>query len=224
MPVNHVVVKNFAGPHLDLELALAVEAIRAEIPRFCAAWGLPVAGVAYHGADRDLAETAAERAVICVVSSSGDTSAFARHSQLGLAVFAYVDETVCRSAGEPMSRPLSHEFWEMLADPGLDRWIRLPDGREIAVEVSDMVNRVGFDVEAEILGNAGVVTLSDWVTPAWFSPGAPGPYDRAGVLSAPLEVAAGGYITKRAGGATVVEEARVTSFGRTFRRLARSAA
>jgi hypothetical protein len=64
--------------------------------------------------------------------------------------------------------------------------------------------------------------VADYVLPTWYAPGALGPFDRDGAVAAPLEIAPGGYQITRSGSArTAKGAARVTSFGRTFRRLAR---
>jgi hypothetical protein len=218
--VNHVAIVNLAGPQLDTELALAVDAIRTEVPTFCQHWGLPPIGVAFYGANRR--QDLSEQAVICVVSRTEDPSAFARHSQLGKAIYGYVDAGLCAAEAEPLSRPLSHEFWEMGADPGLDQMEPQPDGTSILREVSDPVNRVGLTVEAEFFGRHGHVALSNYVLPSWFVPGSAGPWDRCGILEGPLTCWGRGHYQVVRAGVIVASgpSPRITSFGRTFRRLA----
>jgi hypothetical protein len=217
--VNAVAVRNFAGPQLDTELALAVAAIRSEMPTFCRHWNLPLVGVSYYGASHQ--GDMAEQAVVSVVASTGDPEAFARHTQLGRAVYGYVDADLCASGAEPLPRALSHEIWELSADPGLDRSEPLPDGTSVLREVSDPPNRISLPVEAEFFGRSGVVPLSDYVLPAWYVPGSKGPWDRAGALNGPLEDGPSGYHQVLRGRVVVASGAsvRISSFGRTVRRL-----
>jgi hypothetical protein len=221
-PVHHIAVRNYAGPHLDTELALTVEAIRSELPTFCRHWSLPIPGIAYYGDDRSLAASPGERALLCVVSSTGDPSAFARHSQLGSTIYSYVDEQTCKAGGEPIPRAASHEIWELCVDPDLTRTFPQPDGTEVLAECSDPPNRISLPTEASFYGRSGVVPLSNYVLPAWYVPGSEGPWDRCGVLTGPLQDGPWGYHQVQRGGVVIASGAamRLTSFGRSYRRMA----
>lgn len=220
MIVNAIAIRNFVGPHLDTELALAVQAIRAELPTFCRHWGVPIPGVSYYGASHQ--GSFAEQAVVSVVASDGDDTAFARHAQLGRAVFGYVDADHCARGGEPIPRALSHEVWEMTADPGLDVTEPLPDGTSILREVADPTNRMTLPVEAEFFGRTGVVPLSNYVLRDWYIPGSKGPWDRTGSLPGPLvDGPHGNHLVLRGRVAVAVgQSVSISSFGRTVRRLA----
>lgn len=89
----------------------------------------------------------------------------------------------------------SHELLEMLADPYIDNLSGLyPMGTNqdalVAHEVCD-------PVEADNLGYTinGSIRVSDFVTPAWFHPGMPGPFSFQGHVTASLQLAHGGYIS-----------------------------
>lgn len=87
----------------------------------------------------------------------------------------------------------SHELLEMLADPYIDtiKGVVMFNGqpRIYACEVCD-------PVEADALGYLiNGVRVSDFVTPAWFHPGEPGPYSFRQNVTAPLQLARGGYIS-----------------------------
>lgn len=73
---------------------------------------------------------------------------------------------------------ISHELIEMLVDPYADRYV---NGR--LVEVCDPVNGSTYLVNW--------LPLADFVTPAWFTSGAPGPFDHMGTLRMPLTLAPG---------------------------------
>ncbi len=83
---------------------------------------------------------------------------------------------------------LSHELLELLADPEIN--LSAMSGNNIwAYEICD-------PCEADALGYAVIgVMVSDFVTPAWFSPTTKvkGPFDFQKKISQPLQVVAGGY-------------------------------
>ena len=96
-------------------------------------------------------------------------------------------------AGTSWTVTASHELLEMLVDP----WINLTaesDGQDgsitlYAYECSDAV-------EADALGyKIGDVLVSDFVLPAWFQPLVPGPYSFRKSVTAPFQLAPGGYIS-----------------------------
>lgn len=102
-------------------------------------------------------------------------------------VFAATD----KQYGLSWTVTLSHELLEMLVDPDVNL-CALDEARSrlYAYEVCDPVedDSLGYDING--------VQVSDFVAPQWFEPGATvGPYDFKRVLSSPLELAAGGYIS-----------------------------
>lgn len=216
--ISNVAIVNDAG--LD-DMDLFVEALRAEAPRFASDWSVPIPGVALYDS---VTAKPTESAAIFIVDSTGDESAFARHSALGVSYWAYVDVSVCKKFGEPVTRAASHEFWEMLVDPPLDRWIPLPDGTSVAAEIVDPINRLGYKVTAEFFGRRGDVELSGWVKPNWYNPGSAGPWDSLGATVGPLQDAIGGYHQVRDGQVlSVSASARLKTFGRSWRRMALAA-
>jgi hypothetical protein len=59
-------------------------------------------------------------------------------------------------------------------------------GRRLyALEVADPVEAGTYRI--------GDITVSNFVLPSWFDPGAPGPYDQLGALRAPFALDDGGY-------------------------------
>ncbi len=89
--------------------------------------------------------------------------------------------------GVSVSVTMSHETLEMLADPWLTTAYQDPHGLFWAGEVCDAVeaDQLGYDI--------GGVLVSDFITPAWF--GIPGDpiSDFKGRLTAPFQIAPGGY-------------------------------
>lgn len=99
-------------------------------------------------------------------------------------VFAKDDEKY----GYSWSITASHELCEMLADPEISTCVQIDGKRMFAYESADACedDSLGYEI--------GGVLVSDFVTPAWFYPMLPPPYDHKGHISAPLEILAGGYI------------------------------
>lgn len=102
---------------------------------------------------------------------------------------------------------LSHECIETLADAACDRWAQQAGGTLVAVELCDPVE--GSSYTLSITGSPGdevTGTVSDFVLPAWFDPdAASGPADYMGLVTAPFEVQATGYVISMTGG-TVSEQ------------------
>lgn len=219
-PVNHVAVVNRSrGLVPDGVLAAIVEAYRAELAAFCTAWSVPIPGLALYSSLH--VQIPEEEACIFVVDSGGDPGAFGAHTQLGKYVWGYVDAGLALATGEPVSRVVGHELFELIVDPGLDRWADAGGGERVAVEVCDATQRQSRREMASFFGHSSIVELANYCLPSFFRTGAGGPYDWLNLLDAPFAVAPGGYLVRRAAGAAFVNGAgRVTSYGRTFRRLA----
>jgi len=82
-----------------------------------------------------------------------------------------------------VSKMISHEIFELLANPMQDRFLK-----EYELEVCDPVDKNSFDVDG--------IQISDWILPAWFSYGEL-PYNHMNTLTRARRVALGGYINKR---------------------------
>lgn len=92
---------------------------------------------------------------------------------------------------------LSHEVLETFADPHCNLWAASPDAL-YAFEICDPVES---DVHPINMGGQ-MVTVSNFVTPAWFDSNAArgANFDWLGQLSAPFEIGPGGYVVKMEGG------------------------
>ena len=89
----------------------------------------------------------------------------------------------------------SHELWEMLVNPYLDRVAivqpKLPT-RIYALEAADPVEGSRFAyVRPSASGKP--VRISDFVTPAWFRTGSAGPWDFTRATKQPLQLLEDGY-------------------------------
>jgi hypothetical protein len=88
----------------------------------------------------------------------------------------------------------THELAEMMADPYISTGIQVTNTKFYAQEIGDPVeaDELGYTIRANNID----VLVSDFVTPAWFIPGHPGPvYDKAKHCTAPLQLLPGGYMS-----------------------------
>lgn len=105
---------------------------------------------------------------------------------------------------------VSHEATEAFIDPTCRTWTRRDDGSLVAREACDPVNEQAYAVA---VGDV-LVSVSDFVTPAWFDPTSDGPHDWMRTLSGSFSLGTGGYcVTLGAGppaeeGSTRLEGAR----------------
>lgn len=83
-----------------------------------------------------------------------------------------------------LSVTLSHEALEMIGDPYVDWWARMPNGQLECLEVCDRVQADAYDIDG--------VWVSDFLGPRAFRNGL-GPYDFMRVLKSPWEIRRGGY-------------------------------
>lgn len=218
-PVQHVALVNRSRGLLpDPTLAAIVEAYREALPAFCSAWSLSLPGLAVYPSDhRQVPE---EEACIFIVDSAGDPGSFGAHTMFGKSVWGYADAGLAMAREEPISRVIGHELFELIADPGLDRWADIGGGERAAIEVCDATQRQGHQRMSSFFGHTAIVEVANYCLPSFFSPGAPPPYDWMGAITAPLSIAPGGYLIRRQAGVVLADgEGRVTSYGRTMRRL-----
>jgi hypothetical protein len=97
-------------------------------------------------------------------------------------------------AGLSWTVTASHEWVEMLVDANALLGADLGNGTWVAFEVAD-------PVEADVYGyTIDGVKVSDFVTPAWFVPDAPGPYDWTKHCKRPLTLLPGGYVAVQRNG------------------------
>lgn len=167
-----------------------VEACRLQLLEFCAAWSLDPWAVAPY-------ESAA-------TLPASDVFIFEYVDELdvdGALAFHGID-ALGRPYGRmlPPSDPLdatdlSHEILETRGDETCDKWARMPDGTDVAVEVCDPCqgDSTDYTVAAEVLGETRQIRVSDFVLPPFFDPAGVAPFDRQEAIKAPFGMATGGY-------------------------------
>jgi hypothetical protein len=87
-----------------------------------------------------------------------------------------------------VSSVLSHEVLEMFIDPNCNLWANDGKGSAYSFEVCDPVEAPTYEVSG--------VSVSNFVTPAWFDPqaAATAEFDKLGKLTAPFTMLKGGYV------------------------------
>jgi len=100
-----------------------------------------------------------------------------------------------------LSELATHELGETEADPGTNRWADRDDGSEEALELCDRA-------EGDVWTTPNGVDVSNWLLPAAFIPGAPGPYDFKGTLKGQYDKTPDGYALLRQDGAELANQAR----------------
>jgi hypothetical protein len=127
-----------------------------------------------------------------------------------------------------VSSILSHEILEMFVDPNCNLWASNGNRRVYSVEVCDPVEAPTYEVNG--------VSVSNFITPAWFDPLAADnekkAFDKLGLLKKPFTLLKGGYLVYSSSGKEQQEEgaemptwrlnakSKNTHFARTNRRKA----
>lgn len=153
---------------------------------------------------------------IALLDDSDQAGALGWHTeQAGGAMFGRVfARPVLTNGGDLLTLPLSvasvlsHEVLELFVDPHVNLWADDNAGTAYALEVCDPVESDSYTM----LVDTTRVTVSNFVTPAWFDRLA-GPHARLdwmGKVKAPFTMSAGGYVV-------VESEGHVTQrFGETY--------
>jgi hypothetical protein len=188
-----VAILNRSSVLTDSDVARIVAALQKQVTNhFAPAWGIGARLKFVPKADLEGWKGAWN---LVVLDTSDEATALGYHdfTPEGLPVgkaFAKTDQLY----GALPSVTLSHELLEMLGDPEINLCAEARDGTVYAYENCDAVeaDQLGYQVDG--------VTVSDFVTPEWFSDSLAGHevrFDFRGHVSGPFELAAGGYISIR---------------------------
>jgi len=109
---------------------------------------------------------------------------------------SYVFAKTDRDYGYSWTVTFTHELAEMMADPYISTAIQVSNTKFFAQEIGDPVEADEFGYKIHAKETNTDVLVSDFVTPAWFIPGHPGPvYDKAKHCTRPLQLLRGGYMS-----------------------------
>ena len=112
-----------------------------------------------------------------------------------VAYFAREDNDSILSGPQALSVDVSHELLETIGDPGANRWADYGDlSMSKALELCDPVQNVCYPVSVA----AGTVSVSDFLLPSAFDPGAAGPWDFKGVAPSQDDYSNGYMIVRQA--------------------------
>lgn len=183
-------IQNLSTVFTDAQAQALLKAWQADLPAFCDAWGIAVPQLALVPKNAPPPPGAWVMALMDNADQAGALGYHdltADHLPLGK---AFLKTTV--QAGDQPTVTADHEMKEMLVDPNCDRTTIFGTSKKkgfaYAYEVCDACEDDSFGY------TVGGVLLSDYVLPAWFDVGFPGPYDKGGHIQKPLTLLKGGYI------------------------------
>jgi hypothetical protein len=186
-----IIVNNHSTLVNDNAVAKVVEHLQTQLQRdFNPAWGI-TADVWFWDNSKPIP---ADYWQLAVFDTSDVANALGYHDLTATGMplgKVFIKTTV--DNGLAWSVTLSHELLEMLIDPyvNLTAFIQTANTKGVFVAYE-----VGDPVEDDTLGYAiNSVLVSDFVLPSYFVPGATGPYDFCGHITAPLQLIPGGYLS-----------------------------
>lgn len=179
----------------DLELATCIAALQDQVETdFFPLWGIECKLSGFMKPDGALlAAPPPDYWQLIVLDDSDQAEALGYHELTAAGrplgkIFAKSD----LDAGTSWTVTASHELLEMLADPWIDLSAeRDEDDGSVSFYAYECCDAVEDDRLAYKIGD---ILVSDFVTPAWFQPQAPGPYSFKENVQKPFALAPGGYI------------------------------
>lgn len=208
------IVQNATKLVTDAEATKMAEAISAQVTSDLApAWDRRPAQVLFvpRGQPVD------PKAILCALLDSSDSpGALGYHDELpdGREYAKIFCKPVMENGGVALAgregavsiaSVLSHEVCEAFVDPACNAWCDGPlkvakkKYAAVALEVGDPVEAGSYNVTTS---DGTVVSVSDFVHPAWFDPKAPAGsrFNQLNTLTAPLTMTPGGYLIVRKSG------------------------
>lgn len=186
-----IAVVNSSKRLSDADVAFMVAACDAQVSECAAAWNIDPTPVVFYARATDLPKSNCR--IMDIVDDLDEPGALGYHTDdLGVIYGRVLAQSV-----DATSVTLSHECLEELVDPTADKWVKMPDGRDVALEDADPVEGDSYEVEAAVLGETRKVKVSNYVLPRWFGATDSGNFDRLGKLSAPFTMTEGGYMVVR---------------------------
>lgn len=217
---GHIAVVNRSSTIGDGEVLLWLAAAAEAVKPLADAWSLAPPGFALYSQGHE-EEPDPSVAAIYIVNTAGDPDALGYHTAAGRSRFGYVDATLAQAFDIP-SVVFFHEVFELFVDADCNRWMGVPAGGHVPIEVCDPVQRDDYSLAVTSpLAGSGRVRIANWVFPSWFDSGATNArFDYAGTIFRPFSVSSGGYyLVEQDGVVTSRGMVRLKNFGRTFRRL-----
>jgi hypothetical protein len=133
---------------------------------------------------------------IIIADDSDQVGALGYHDySTGGKPISYVFAKTDQQYGYSWTVTFTHELAEMMVDPYIQTAIQVTNTKFYAQEVGDPVeaDNFGYTITTKV---GDKILVSDFVTPAWFIPGHPGPvYDKMKHCTTPLQILQGGYMS-----------------------------
>jgi hypothetical protein len=186
----------------DAEVKAMVQAVAHQL-RYDAAplWGKSPSPVVYASTEADAQPGSWVIAVLDNADQADQSGALGWHTEdQGEAIYGRVFAgPVLDNGGDVLhaqlsvASVLSHEVLETFVDPNVNLWADMGNGRAVALEVGDPVEADSYTIAVR---DHGDVTVSNFVTPAWFDPQARAgaPLDYLNTVSSPFEMTKSGYM------------------------------
>jgi hypothetical protein len=171
-------------------LAFIVDAWDRQAKEFADDWGVPYTPVVLYDTENGLPTDTGEVRLLTIQDVLDAPDALGYHDDVLGVIFARILADNNAEAGP-------HEVCEEEGDPTCDLWMPMGDGREVAKESCDPVEGDSYDQEATVGDETRQVPVSNYVLPSWFDPNGKAPYDKKGLLKAPLTMTPGGYMIVR---------------------------
>jgi hypothetical protein len=144
-------------------------------------------------------------ATIVLRDESDYLGALGYHGVFGDTPYARVFAKDALDSGYAWQAILTHELWEMLADPYANRYMKT--NRWWLVEVADPVEDDAYNYSRPA-ADGSPVPISNFVTPRWYRRFAKPPYDFGGFVHFPQQILPGGYAAYYKGGKIVIVESK----------------
>lgn len=185
----------------DDDVAKMTDAVNTQVrEHFAPAWQIPANAVSFLAASAGPPKAGA---LLTVVDTPDQPGVLGWHTEGDQGViYGYVfaapvldnGGSVLTGATYTVAATLSHEVLETIADPHVNLWATGPNGWIISQEVCDPVENSSYDIDG--------VSVSDFVTPAWFDAQAADgtKMDYLDKVSKPFQMDRGGYYVRFKGG------------------------
>lgn len=168
-----------------------VAACDAQVMECAAAWNIDPTPVVFYAHAANLPRSNCR--IMDIVDDLDEPGALGYHTDDAGVIYG----RVLAQDPDATSVTLSHECLEELCDPTADKWVKMPDGRDVALEVGDPVEGDSYEFQATVARETRPIRLSNYALPAWFGAAPNGPFDRLQLLTAPFTMTAGGYMVVR---------------------------
>lgn len=218
VPPFHFSVSN-ASSVPDRDVAFWVEACRLQLlSHVCPVWGILPPGAAFYAKGTAFPN---HTALACVfVDDIPEPGVLGEHGVIAGMPYVLID---AHDSQDP-SGVLSHEFIETTVNQYCDRWRQVGE-YGYAEEPCDPVQAQSYELPVSLMGEPRRVSVSNFVFPAWYDPTTTTDwFDYLSTLTAPLQIAEGGYAAAEKDGRLVYMATGATRFGwRMFQSWSRPA-